>query len=65
MMSDINSKSIGLSQFKTETPVEKTAKRENFFMQSKEIKISDPAKHCSHFGKEITHCGMVTAKPAR
>ena len=41
MMSDINSKSIGLSQFKTETPVEKTAKRENFFMQSKEIKISD------------------------
>lgn len=41
MMSDINSKSIGLSQFKTETPVEKTVKRENFFMQSKEIKISD------------------------
>ena len=41
MMSDVNSKSIGLSQFKTETPVEKTTKRENFFMQSKEIKISD------------------------
>lgn len=41
MMSDISSQSIGLSQFKVEAPLEKTSKKENFFMQSKEVKLSD------------------------
>lgn len=41
MISNNDSKSIGLSQFKTESPVEKPVKKENFFMQSKSVKISD------------------------
>ena len=41
MMSDVGSGSIGLSQFKTGFSDGKPAKKENFFQQSKEIKISD------------------------
>ena len=41
MMSESGSKSIGLSQFKSESLIDKMPKRENFFQQSKDIKISD------------------------